>query len=543
MEVFFVVDQPRQRLSHWMQALGPLDDQRAPEIECVDAYYEPTTDQALLGVRYDEAALGREGLAFLMEIALLSEIGMIQPAQLSDGDRRRFLLDRIARCSIHVSDRRGVVFALTELVKQLRELRSGLHKPQALGNIAARGLPRPTTAEPVLLAPAKGTRNLPPAPPPVPTAKSTRDFVAGPAAKPPAPPPLPARRAGSPTLKQTAEYAARAVAAPDSGKYGTLAGPTPPGIIYARYLRSGRWVPLRIGALSLRGAALMSGALPRVNDHVDVALSYGTHRALVRGNVGKVSSVQEATMSGTATFSVSFQLDDASRRQLTALLTAARAANVTIKPPPPRAARRFPVEWPVCLGTTRGAVRGDALDVSRDGMFVHPVHALSLGTTIHFSSVLDDGEAPVSGRCKVVRHITEAEARTAGLSPGFGLNILDMSEADRQRWNRFLARIEKRAALRVLVGANPSRLTAIQNVLTAAGYVVTGGTDPGMLMQLAAAESRPVDAALIDAGWLTPQTSAEWVESMFSARNVPSAILKGDAKRSRAAIDRLLLGA
>jgi hypothetical protein len=39
-------------------------------------------------------------------------------------------------------------------------------------------------------------------------------------------------------------------------------------------------------------------------------------------------------------FSVNFELDDGSRRQLTALLTAARAANVTIKPAPPRGTRR-----------------------------------------------------------------------------------------------------------------------------------------------------------------------------------------------------------
>src|SRR5581483_2871389 len=30
--------------------------------------------------------------------------------------------------------------------------------------------------------------------------------------------------------------------------------PAEPGAIYARYLRGGRWVPIRIGALSLRGA-------------------------------------------------------------------------------------------------------------------------------------------------------------------------------------------------------------------------------------------------------------------------------------------------
>src|SRR4029077_1174404 len=106
-------------------------------------------------------------------------------------------------------------------------------------------------------------------------------------------------------------------------------------------------VPTRIGSLSLKGAALLAGALPRLHDHVDVALAYGDHRALVRGAVGKVSTVREAQQTGASTFSVAFQLDDTARQQRTALLTAARAANVTIKPAPPRATRRFPVEWPV----------------------------------------------------------------------------------------------------------------------------------------------------------------------------------------------------
>ncbi len=298
-------------------------------------------------------------------------------------------------------------------------------------------------------------------------------------------------------------------------------------------------MPLRIGALSLKGAALMSGALPRVNDHVDVALSFGSHRALVRGNVGKVSSQSEAAMTGTATFSVSFQLDDASRRQLTILLTAARAANVTIKPPPPRAARRFPVEWPIGLGTSRGVVRAEALDLSRDGMFVRPLHALEHGRQLSFSCVLDDGE-PVAGRARVVRHITEAEAKACGLTPGYGLQLVEMGDTDRERWLAFLDRIEKRAERRILIGASPTRLAELQAALAAVGYAVTGGTDPGALVQLASADTRPVDAALIDAAWLTPSMPAEWVESLFAARNVPCVTLHGDAKRARASVDRLL---
>src|SRR5262249_1057324 len=149
--------------------------------------------------------------------------------------------------------------------------------------------------------------------------------------------------------------------------------------------RSGRWVPIRIGALSLKGAALMTGALPRLHDQVDISLSFAGHRALVRGAVAKVSSMQESSATGAATFSVSFELDDSSRKQLTSLPPAARAANVTIKPPPPRATRRFPVEWPVVLGTVRGAIRADALDVSSEGMFVRPMHPLTVDSNVSFT--------------------------------------------------------------------------------------------------------------------------------------------------------------
>ena len=42
--------------------------------------------------------------------------------------------------------------------------------------------------------------------------------------------------------------------------------------------------------------------------------------------VGKISTTEEAETSGATTFHVSFELDDDSRRELTVLLTAARAA-------------------------------------------------------------------------------------------------------------------------------------------------------------------------------------------------------------------------
>jgi len=314
----------------------------------------------------------------------------------------------------------------------------------------------------------------------------------------------------------------------------------PPSVIYARYLRSGRWVPIRVGALSLKGASLMSGVLPRMHDHVDLALAFGGSRALVRGEVARVSTAEEASSSGASSFALNFVLDDASRKQLTALLTSARAAHVTIKPPPARATRRFPVEWPISIGTPRGVVKADALDISSEGMFVRPLHALELETTLNFSAILDDMNAPAVGRAVVVRQITELEARSAGLSAGYGVKIVDMGDADRQRWQSFVHRVERRADKRVLIGAAPARLAELQSALAAAGYAVTGGTDPGALVQLASADARPVDAALIDANWLQPGTGASWVESLFSARNVPCLTMHGDSRRARSAIDKLL---
>jgi len=555
-EAYLVIDQPRQRLSHWIGALAPLDEPGAPPLAMVTAHYDPAADQALLALRYDELALGETRLAFVVAIALLEEIGMIQPAELTEGDRGRFVNERLARCTLQVTEQRGVLDTLTELARRLREHRAP--KPAVVGVVrpppipAARGLPRGDTADPVMLVKAKGTRddlarparavsphvivrNSPHRATTVEMAAAEAERMAAAsmprALAPTMPPPVPGAAVGarSPSQLMSEPFI------PDP------AGPTPPGIIYARYQRSGRWVPIRIGALSLKGAALMSGALPRIDDHVDVALAFGAHRAVVRGSVRKVSSMEEAAMTGTSTFSVSFELDDAARRQLTSLLTAARAAHVTIKPPPPRAARRYPVEWSVGLGTPRGVVRGEALDVSRDGLFVRPLHALTLHTTVNLSSVLDDGEAPIAGRAMVVRQITVAEARACGLAPGYGLKIVDMGEADRDRWRAFLARIEQRAERRVLIGASPARLAELQTGLAALGYAVTGGTDPGALLQLASSEARTVDAALIDADWLTLQTASEWVQSLFAARKVPCVTLHGDARRARLAIDELLL--
>lgn len=572
-EAFLLIEQPRQRLGHWIRALTPLDSPGAPEITAIVGYYDPTTDQALINLQYDATTLGPTRLEYVVSVALLAEVGMVQPAELSEGERARFLAERLPRCTIRVMNQPNPIATLTELVRKIKASRSPAVPPPIPPARARSVQPRGDTQDPVMLVTAKGTRdNLEKVAKPItdelnpPT--SSRHVIA--------------RRDRTPTTEMPPDVSARLnrvveddvdeeegrktapitvgdyreLVAETSDKqpaplpaapspYATTTDPYAPtnmksGMIYARYLRGGRWVPVRVGALSLKGAALLTGALPRLKDRVDVALSFGSHRALVRGIVGKVSTARESQTTGAATFSIAFDLDEQAKKQLTALLTAARDQKVTIKPPPARATRRFPVEWPVVLGTAKGSIKAAALDVSTGGMFVKPNVSLELGATIEFSMLLDDSLSPVVGRAKVVRLIGETEAKQCGLAPGFGLGILEMTEADRMRWLGFLARIERRAEKRVLVGAEPARLAELQAGLAGCGYVVVGGADPGVLVQLANSDARPADAVLIDAGWLQNEASATLVESLFSARNVPCVTMNGEVRRARQAIDRLL---
>jgi len=593
-EVFLLVEQPRQRLSHWTQVLAPLDGVGAPPVATVDAYYDPTSNQAIFGLRYDELALGPTRLSYIVEVALLAEIGMIQPAELMEADRGRFVSERLAKCTVHVGDQRRVVSALVELV---RRVRSSGQRPAASSPGAEMGshvvvVPPARTpghiVEPMLIA-AKGTRDLAPselraarelawgavrpprqvvdddAPDAAAVPESLRKQVETARHTPPArrlaaalsqdraPRPSPnvvarpnVHRASTVMMSPTeteglleAAYPRDDVDVPTEPYLPAAGNEAEPGTIYARYLRSERWVPSRIGTLSLKGAALMARALPRVDDRIDITLAYANYRALVRGAVEKISTMQEAATSGTTTFNVNFELDDGSRRELTALLTAARAAKVTLKPPPARRTRRYSVAWPVRLGTVRGVVRAEALDVSTGGMFVRPLHTLTLDANVTFTAVLDDGLAPISGRSRVVRNLSDGEAKAAGRPPGYGLSIVEMTKEDRERWSAFLLRIERRSARRVLIGATPARLAELQSELEAAGYVVTGSSEPGALARLASAEAHPVDAALIDASWLATATSTR-AEPLFSARRVPCVTVHGDAKRARIAVDQLL---
>lgn len=528
-EAFLLVEQPRQRIGHWTNALAALDSPFAPTLAAVVAYYDPSTDQSLLNLQYEHDVLDEQSRQYLINVAILAEVGMVQPAELSEGERVRFLSSRLSRCTIRVTTATTAVGALNELVKRIKNDRA----PQP-------AKPPPTPAA----VSAKGTRdnleklakdgfstlNTP---------GTSRDLV--PRTDHHSTAKMPADVAKQLSSTMRSDDPERHTAPMGMATINALSARSKTaGMIYVRYLRGGRWVSARVGALSLKGAALLTGALPRLHDRVDVELTFGAHRARVRGAVAKVSTMREASVTGASTFTVSFALDATSKESLTELLMAARDARIVIKPPPARATRRFPVEWQIILGTTRGALKAIALDVSTGGMFVRPNVALQVDTTISFSVTLDDASAPIAGRARVVRSIAEVEARECGLEAGFGLELCDMSEADRMRWLGFLARIERRAEKRVLIGAEPARLAELQAHLASLGYAVVGGTDPGTLVQLANAEARPADAVLIDAGWLQNEASTAIVEKLMAARNVPCVTMNGEVRRARQAIDRLL---
>ena len=153
-EAYLLIEQPRQRLGHWTQTLAALDSPMAPALAHVTALYDPTSDQALLALRYDELALGPQRLQFVVEVALLAEVGMIQPNELSEVERA--VSDRATRAV----RARGVDRAQCDRrADRARAPRSRAADRQAAATAGASVQPRGDTADPVLLVAAKGTRN------------------------------------------------------------------------------------------------------------------------------------------------------------------------------------------------------------------------------------------------------------------------------------------------------------------------------------------------------------------------------------------------
>jgi hypothetical protein len=556
-ELFFVLEPLTVRARDLMIALRPLAEPTAPEVRGVDVYYRAASDVALLAIRYDERTLTRERLSWIVDLASGSGIPLLDPARMAEPDRRTFYRTYLASYEIHVEEAPGVFEALVTLAE-----RTGLS-----GLVDVPRFPSPTdlVVEPDSSTPPSPSSESSPSPPSPPLSSAR-----GPLGK------LSPRhqtleiRGALPLHEQARMARSRALGTTGAGRdsnadpvsetdaeprtepvrpgaYEALRAAEPSPVMRAaqvhidvRFLRGGQWTPARLRALSVKGAYLVTGAPPRLGDSVHVALGFQNHGALIRGTVYHVTSAADAMSTGSAGFAVRFpSYASPGRTQLVELLTHARAAGVTIKPPPPRAAVRFPVCWPVQLSTAQGGFQADAMDVSNNGLFVATGRSLHAGDELTFGVPLDDGDSPMTGIARVVRRLSEAEAGPRGLLAGYGLAILDMAEPDRRQWAGFLDRVRRRTEKRVLVGASPTRLEELTAGLTAAGYTVTAGSDPGVLVRLADLEPRPPDAAVIDIS-LSTMGPGNWLEHVFTARQVPCVTVRGDGRRTRCVVDRLL---
>jgi hypothetical protein len=198
---------------------------------------------------------------------------------------------------------------------------------------------------------------------------------------------------------------------------------------------------------------------------------------------------------------------------------------------------RYPVRWPVVFDGEHGGP-ATALDVSQTGLFVSP--PLPFRTrTVTARVQIEISNDPIEMHARIVRSITPVDAITRGLSPGHGLEIVDMSDAHRVQWQRFLTQVERRSAHTVLVGAAPTRLEPITHALADAGYAVSSSADPGTLIRLTDGGAMP-DLAVIDDSLLDLGVTGPWLEQMFTARSIRCITIHGEPARARLLVDQLL---
>ncbi len=326
------------------------------------------------------------------------------------------------------------------------------------------------------------------------------------------------------------------------GVTGTPNADTEPARISVRFRRGDDWVPARLRSLGLKGAYLACGAPPRLHDDVHVALGLGPVGTVMRGTVVHVTTADDATASGTSGFGVLFPtIDSPSRRQLKELLQHARQRGVVLEPPPPRAAVRFPVRWPVhVILPNQTGVDMSALDLSTRGMFISTLDRLPAGA-LEFFMPTEHGGSPIHGRIKCVREVPWKMAAARGLHSGFGMQIVSFHRADDLRYQEFIARIGRRVQRRIAIGASAERAEVLAAGLTAAGYTCTATSDPNTMIKLAECDPRPPDAALIDGSLQLQSQVGHRIERLLAMREVPMISIDGEAPyRARAMVDGLL---
>ncbi len=578
-ELFFILESFQACFAEYVTALRPLEGKIEVGLLGCDVYYREDTDVALLSLRFDERALDAERLSWILDFAGGAGLAALDPTMLPDEDRRRFYKNYLDEYPLRAEDRRQPKDALQSLAETL-----GLRvpRPRTLTSRVVR-TPSPRQNRPTIPARNRmrtdATKTWKPTgrgrggpqpravgtdPPSEPKLQATPNPVADQPTQPTqrqherprryprasSPAPIAQVRLGSDsesnpppakTHKRTKPVTRRPPGVASSTTQKSTDGDGP-AQISVRFRRGDEWVPARLRSLGLKGAYLACGAPPRLHDDVHVALGLGPLGTVMRGTVVHVTDANDAAESGASGFGVLFPpIESPSRRQLKELLQEARKRGIVLEPPPPRTAVRFPVRWPVhiVLPNQQGLDLA-ALDVSTMGMFVSTLDRLPAGA-LEFFMPTERGGTPIHGRVRAVREVPWKMACARGLHSGFGMEIVDFTRADDNRYAEFISRIGRRVQRRVLVGASADRTEELVSGLMAAGYTVTGTSDPNTIIKIAECEPRPPDAALIDGSLqLLPET-AHRIERLFALREVPMVHIAGEpAYRARAVVDGLL---
>jgi len=598
-EVFLVLYPVSSRLPELAHALEPLVAGEAPFAD-LDIYHRGDADTALLALHYDERAITGPELRRLEDVARGAGLLFVDPARLVIDERRVFFelrlpqFDVIARglvrardCVVVLADRLGVpssgevplatppdgtpklidnatpptgrVVVTIPPLPQTRVARPRPPRHKRAGSPRPPTLPPPpedatfrprgkvstthtkTVADRLSLSLAEQAkaarraaeallRGLPPRAALTPTDIDPRDTQ-----------PVPTAREGSDVgiHHEETERLSRPDSAPPE-PFAVVSDVVVP-LLDVRFLRGNEWLPVRARALSARGAYLVTGAPARLGDTVHVSVSCAGRTALVPGTVYHVTTADDAASTGASGFAVRFpEYACPARTQLVQVLLAARHAGVTLRPPPTRGAVRFPVRWPVTVQLGGGAFRADALDVSEGGLFLATTRSLDVGIELRFALPLDLADLPVEGAGRVTRVLSAEEAESRGMHAGLGVRITEMNDSDRAAWLQFLARVRRRTEKRILLGAAPGRVEELAAGLNAAGYTVTSGSDLGLLMRVAELDPCPPDIAVIDADFDHAAAPSGWIEQVFAARQVQCVTIRGDVRRARSMVDRLL---
>jgi hypothetical protein len=553
-ELFVVLEPFRVGFIDFVRALEPLNEAAAegPFLQSADVYYRADTDVALLAIRFDERSTTPQKLRWLGSVASRADLPVLDPARLGVTDRRAFYEEYLPSYRIKVEGTNdGPREALEELARLLALPDAPIARPARPQRLPAGSATTERTPQPT--APrsraAQGSQ---------PDGRYQEDGHERVQVEPSAIRYAAAARAAAGKGRDSQ----RRLTMPSSPR--ALANPQPPAqpppgfqpvrvrppsdpaliapAVNVRFLRGDSWVPARLRALSLRGAKLAVAAPPRLGDRVQLVFGFDALGAVVSCEVSRVITAADVVTSNEPIgFEVSFgQLVGETRNQLALMLRRAMEAGISIKPPPARAAVRFPVHWPTRIITSWGELSAAALDISQSGLFLAPSAPIG-SAELTFQMPLDHAAPPLSGRAAIAREVSDEMASERGLSRGYGVRILEFNNDDRGRYEAFLDRVRHRTEKRLIVGARGVRAQDLSRGLNAAGYTVRASGDMRALVDRLESEAHPPDAALIHAPLFDRDPDAQTLRRALHARQVPCITVgEESAQRARTVVDHLL---